>query len=62
MEKLETSNLDSRWVNLIQRVLLGTPPQEALTSLPPFHMTLINLFFSSHKSSCYRIWAVKTTA
>ena len=31
-------------VNLIQRVPLGTPPQEVLMSLPDNHKTLANLF------------------
>ena len=45
MEKLETLNLNST-VNLIQRVLLGTPPQKELASLPHIHVTLTNLFIS----------------
>ena len=43
LEKLETSNLDSR-VNLIQGVLLGTSPQKKLTSLSHIYMTLTDLF------------------
>ena len=49
-------------VNLIQRVLLGTLPQEILTSVPHIHMTLTNLFISSHRGYCYQIWPVKTNS
>ena len=48
-------------VNLIQMVLLSTPPQEVVTSLPHDHMTLANLFILSYRGYCYQIWAVKTT-
>ena len=61
MEKLETITLGQQ-VNLIQRVLLGTLPQEVLTSVPHIHVTLTNLFISSHRGYCYQIWAVKTTS
>ena len=61
MEKLETSNLDSR-TNLIQKPLLGTPPQKELTSVPPIHVTLTNLFICTLWDYCYQIWAVKTTS
>ena len=43
MEKLEALNLNSR-VSVIQKVLLSTPLQEELTSLPHIHVTLKNLF------------------
>ena len=46
MGKLETSNLDSR-VNLIKRILVGTPPQKELASLRQIHVTLGNLFIPS---------------
>ena len=36
-------------VNLIQKVLLGTPPQEVVTPLP--HNHVINLFISSYKGA-----------
>ena len=42
-------------VNLIQRVLLGTPPQEVPMSLPHIHVTLTNLFIYSHRGYCYQI-------
>ena len=45
MEKLKMLNLNSR-LNLIQRVLLGTPSEKELTSLPNIHVTLTNLFIS----------------
>ena len=50
-------------MNLIQRVLLGTLPQEVM-SLPDNQVTLTNLFISSQlqRGYCYQIWAVKTTA
>ena len=34
-------------VNPIQRVLLAMPLQEVLTSLPPIHITLTNLYLQS---------------
>ena len=48
-------------VNLIQRALLGTLPQEAVATLPHSHMTLTNLFISSYRGYCYQFWALKTT-
>ena len=38
-------------VNLIQRVPLGTPHQEVVTSLPHSHLTLTNLFISSYRGT-----------
>ena len=38
-------------VNLIQRVPLGTLPQEVVTSLPHNHMTLTNLFISGYRGA-----------
>ena len=58
MEKLEALDLNSR-VSVIQRVLLSTPPQKKLTSLPHIYVALKNLFISSLKGYCYQIWAVK---
>ena len=58
MEKLEALNLNSR-VSVIQRVLLSTPPQKKLTSLPHIYVALKNLFISSLRGYCYQIWAVK---
>ena len=60
MGKLKVLNLNSR-VNLIQSVLLETPPETELTSLLHIHMTLTNLFISSLRGCCYQIWVVKTT-
>ena len=48
-------------VNPIQRVPLGTPLKEVLTSLPHNLVTLTNLFISNHRGYYYQIWAVKTT-
>ena len=48
-------------VNLTQRGLLGTLPQEVVTSLHQNHMTLKNLLNSGYRGYCYQIWAVKTT-
>ena len=50
MEKLETSNLDSK-VNLIQSVPLGTLHQELVTSLPHNQVTLTTLFTSSYRGA-----------
>ena len=47
MEKLETSNLDSRYN--IERVPLGTPLQVVVMSLAHNHMT--NLFISSYRGA-----------
>ena len=58
MEKQEALNLNSG-VSVIQRVLLSTPPQNGLTSLPRIHVTLKNLFIFSLRGYCYQIWAVK---
>ena len=58
MEKLEALNLNCK-VSVIQKVLLSTPPQKELTSLPHIHVTLKNLFISSLGGYCYQIWAVK---
>ena len=38
-------------LNLIQRVPLGTLPQEVLTSLPHNHVTLTNLFIYIYRAS-----------
>ena len=43
-----------------QKLLLGTPPQKELTSAPPIHVTLTNLFICTLWDYCYQIWAVKT--
>ena len=59
MGKLKVLNLNSR-VNLIQRVLLGTPPEKELPLLH-IHTTLTNLFISSLRGYCYQILAVKST-
>ena len=58
LEKLDNKQ---HQVNLIQRVLLGILHQEVLMSLPHIHVTLTNLFISSHRNYCYQIWAVKAT-
>ena len=47
-EKLETSNLDRQQVN-IDRVTLGTLPQEAVMSLAHNHVA--NLFISSYRGA-----------
>ena len=49
MEKLETKF--GQQVNLIQRILLGTPPQEVVTSLLYNHVILTNLFISSYRGA-----------
>ena len=50
-------------VNLIQRVQLGTLPQEVM-SLPHNQMTLTSLFIPSYRANTVwqiQIWPVKTT-
>ena len=47
-------------VNPIQKVSLGTRPQELVMSLPHNHTTLTNLFISSYRDYYYQIWSVKT--
>ena len=47
-------------VNPIQKVPLGTRPQELVMSLPHNHVTLTNLFISSYRDYYYQIWSVKT--
>ena len=46
-------------MNLIQRVVLGTPPQEVLAPLPHIHVIFSSLFVSSHRGYWYQIWAVE---
>ena len=46
IKKLETFKFGQQ-VNFTQKVQLGTPPQEVVTSLPHNYMTLANLFISS---------------
>ena len=48
-------------VNLTQRGLLATLPQEVVTSLHHNHITLKNLLISGYRGYRYQIWAVKTT-
>ena len=49
------------WRSLIQRVPLGTLPQEVLMSFPHNQMTLTSFFIFSYKGYFYQIWATKTT-
>ena len=49
MEKLKTSNLDSKQVNIIERLPLGTPPQAVVMTLAHNHVT--NLFISSYREA-----------
>ena len=50
IKKLETFKFGQQ-VNLTQKVPLGTPPQEVVTSLPHNYMTLANLFISSYNNN-----------
>ena len=50
IEKLETFKFGQQ-VNLIQRVLLGTLPQEVVMSLAHNYVTLSNFFISSYKGT-----------
>ena len=48
----ETRNIKfGQQVNPIERVPLGTLPQEVVTSLPHNHMILTNLFISSYREA-----------
>ena len=59
MKKLETNF--GQQINLIQRAPLGALPQEVVTLLPHYIVTLTNLFISSYSSYWYQTRVVKTT-
>ena len=40
-------------VNLIQRVQLGTPPQEVVMALAHYHVALTNLSISSYRGASF---------
>ena len=50
IKKLETLKFGQQ-VNLIQKVLLGTLPQEVVTLLTHKYVTLANLFISSYRGA-----------
>ena len=57
IKKLETFKFGQE-VSLIQKVSLGTLPQEVVTSLPHKYVTLANLFIFSYRGAtvikCWR--------